>query len=138
MNKTCSYMVPHMIFKYKLQRMFSRASLTGCHLHNVNDITHALLAVPLPLENHCFHLKYQPKYYSVSYLYINVNNLLGFSTLFISSTKAPSKINYVLSICSLVFRWRKCWKHSFASVLKIMRQRPWSCYSWSSFEESPI
>ena len=38
-NKTCSYMVPHMLFKYKFQRRFSRESLEGCRLSNVNDIT---------------------------------------------------------------------------------------------------
>ena len=38
-NVTCSYVIRHMLFKYKFQRMFSRESLKGCHLNNVNDIT---------------------------------------------------------------------------------------------------
>ena len=38
-NKICSYMVPHMLFKYKFQPMFSRESLKGCHLNNVYDFT---------------------------------------------------------------------------------------------------
>ena len=42
-HRTCSYMLPHMLFNQKFQRMFSPAPVKGCHLNDVNDITVPLL-----------------------------------------------------------------------------------------------